>query len=103
MVGSAQADKPGLLTGLGIKRLFLGTVSAKTGDGQEELLEAIGRLLPRPNIRISVTIPFDRGDLVAQVHEHGEVLTTDYTDQGTVIDAMVDEKLLGQVEGFVTR
>ena len=98
MVGSAQADKPGLLTGLGIKRLFLGTVSSKIGDGQEELLEAISRLLPRLNIRNSVTIPFDRGDLVAQVHEHGEVLTTDYTDQGTVIEAMGDEKLLGQVE-----
>ena len=78
-------------------------VSAKTGEGTEELLEAIGRLLPRPNIRISVTIPFDRGDLVAQVHEHGEVLTTDYTDEGTVIEAMVDQRLLGQLEGFLSR
>ena len=95
-----DADRKLELRGLEKDAVF---VSAKTGDGTEELLEAIGRLLPRPSIRISVTIPFDRGDLVTQVHEHGEVLTTDYTDQGTVIEAMVDEKLLGQLEGFLTR
>jgi len=77
-------------------------VSAKTGDGIQDLLEAIGALLPRPNIRVRATIPFHRGDVVAQVHRHGDVLTTDYTDQGTVIDAMVDVKLLGQLEDFVT-
>jgi GTP-binding protein HflX len=77
-------------------------VSAKTGEGVTDLLEAIGKRLPRPHLRISVTIPFDRGDLVALLHDQGEVLHTDYTDQGTTIEAMVDEKVLGQVERFTT-
>ena len=92
-------DKTLELRGLEKHAVF---VSAKTGDGVDELVEAIGRMLPRPTIRITVTIPFDRGDLVAHLHDHGEVLSTDYTDQGTVIDAMVDEKLLGQIEGYLT-
>ncbi len=95
-----DADRKLELRGLEKEGVF---VSAKTGEGTEELLEAIGRLLPRPHIRVSVTIPFDRGDLVAQVHQHGEVLTTDYTDRGTVIEAMVDDKLSGQLESYLTR
>ncbi len=95
-----DADRKLELRGLEKEAVF---VSAKTGEGTEELLEAIGRLLPRPDIRISVTIPFDRGDLVAQVHERGDVLTTDYTEQGTDIEAMVDDKLFGQVEQYLTR
>jgi hypothetical protein len=40
---------------------------------------------------------------VAQIHKHGEVLTTGHSDQGTVIEAMVDDKVLGQMEGYLTR
>jgi GTPase len=75
-------------------------VSAKTGEGIDSLMEAIGQMLPRPSIRITATIPFDRGDLVALIHSHGEVLTTDYTEQGTVVEAMVDEKLEGQLAPY---
>jgi len=76
-------------------------VSAKTGEGIKRLLDVIGENLPRPNIRTTLVIPFDRGDLVAVVHEHGEVLSTDYDERGTTLVAMLDEKTLGELKPFV--
>jgi len=92
-----DADRVMELRGLEPHAVF---VSAKTGDGVDTLLEAIGDALPRPTIRISVTIPFDRGDVVALIHDQGEVIATDYTETGTVIEALVGEKLSGQLIGF---
>jgi GTP-binding protein HflX len=77
-------------------------VSAATGAGLEALLEAIGARLPRPQIHLRVTIPFDRGDIVTAVHERGDVIDVSYTEAGTVIEARVDKKLLGQLEQFRT-
>jgi len=77
-------------------------VSAKTGDGVDRVLEAIGSRLPRPAFLVTVTIPFDRGEIVTALHEQGEVIGVSYTEHGTVVEARVDRKLLGQVEAFLT-
>lgn len=95
-----DADRMLELRGLEPDAVF---VSAQTGEGTNALLAAIGQALPRPNLRVSVTIPFDRGDLVALLHENGDVLDVSYTEEGTTIEAMVDDKTLGQLDGLVTR
>ncbi|HEU4752969.1 MAG TPA: GTPase HflX, partial [Armatimonadota bacterium] len=46
-------------------------VSARTGAGIEQLRSAIERLLPRPAVEVRVRVPYDRGDLVARVHQRG--------------------------------
>jgi GTP-binding protein HflX len=76
--------------------------SAKTGQGKEELLEAISQRLPRPTIDVTVTLPYDRGDLVALVHDHGEVTAISYDEDGTTLRALVDEKTLGQLEPYLS-
>ena len=43
--------------------------SAKTGEGIPELLAAIEASLPKPAVAVDVVVPYDRGDLVARVHE----------------------------------
>ena len=75
--------------------------SAKTGQGEEDLLEAISQRLPRPTIDVTVTIPYDRGDLVALVHDHGEVTAISYDEDGTTLHALVDEKTLGQLQPYL--
>jgi GTP-binding protein HflX len=65
-------------------------VSARTGAGVEELRGCIERRLPRPDIDVTVLLPYTRGDLVAQLHERAEVLEIEHTAGGTLVRARVD-------------
>ena len=55
--------------------------SARTGFGMETVLKAIETSLPKPRIEITALIPFSRGDLVSAIHERGEILSEDYSEQ----------------------
>ncbi len=75
-------------------------VSARTGQGLEELEELIARTLPRPEILVDVLVPYDRGDLVARLHDEGEVLSEEHTGEGTRMRAKVDEDLHGHLGAY---
>src|SRR5690606_27648173 len=49
-------------------------VSARTGEGLEELATRIAAALPVPDREVTVTVPYDRGELVAELHERNRVL-----------------------------
>ena len=68
-------------------------VSARTGANLDTLRERIDERLPRPDIEVTVLVPYTRGDLVARLHERGEVLRTDHTAGGTLIHARVGAAL----------
>ena len=72
--------------------------SARTGFGMETVLKAIETSLPKPRIEITALIPFSRGDLVSAIHERGEILSEDYSEQGTKIHAFVDGSLARKLE-----
>ena len=75
-------------------------VSARTGEGIDELREAIERALPRPDVEVHVLLPYHRGDLVSRVHSSGEVLGEEYTGEGTRLHARVDGGLAGALSSF---
>jgi GTP-binding protein HflX len=68
-------------------------VSARTGQGIEELRDCIERQLPRPAVEIDVLLPYSRGDLLARVHDRAEVLSTEHTADGTRLRARVGPDL----------
>ncbi len=68
-------------------------VSARTGQGIEDLLSVIERMLPAPAVEVTVLVPYTRGDLVARVHSSAEVLSTAHTEQGTLLNARVNSAL----------
>ena len=72
-------------------------VSARTGEGVDQLRTAIEARLPRPRTLVEATIPYDRGDLVARAHAWGDVLVTEHTGQGTRIRALVPAGLAAQI------
>ena len=74
--------------------------SARTGFGLDTLLKAIETSLPRPRIEVRATIPFNRGDLVSVIHERGEIMSEEYSENGTTIHAMVDGSLAEKLELF---
>jgi GTP-binding protein HflX len=67
----------------------------------DDVRAAIEGRLPRPTVELSVLVPYDRGDLVARVHQRGEVVATDHGDEGTVLRVRVDEVLAAELARYV--
>ena len=74
-------------------------VSARTGQGIEELRARIEQMLPHPQVSIDVVVPYSRGDLVSRVHAEGEIDTVDYVETGTHVVARVGAALAAEIEG----
>jgi GTP-binding protein HflX len=77
-------------------------VSARTGAGLDDLLQAIEENLPRGDREMHAVVPYDRGDLVARVHDLGEVLSQEHTAEGTALHARVPERMAGELEPYVS-
>ncbi|MFJ6418820.1 GTPase HflX [Paeniglutamicibacter sp. NPDC091659] len=76
-------------------------VSARTGDGIEELLQKISAAIPRPSIQLELMIPYDRGDVVNKLHgAEAEILAIEHTENGTRMMVKVREGMAAEVEQF---
>lgn len=93
-------DERLLLRGLASDAVF---VSARTGDGMEELLREIAQRLPTPDVQMDLLIPYDRGDVVFGLHNRAVILSTTYDEEGTRIRALVREADLPALAVFSTR
>jgi GTP-binding protein HflX len=49
-----------------------------------------------------VTLPYDRGDLVARIHRKGQVVATRHTDEGTELTVRVDQQLAAELAPFTS-
>ncbi|MFG2718351.1 GTPase HflX [Streptomyces sp. NPDC048416] len=76
-------------------------VSARTGEGIEELLALIDTELPRPEIEIEALVPYTHGQLVARAHTEGEVISEEHVAEGTVLKARVHEVLAAELAPYV--
>lgn len=72
-------------------------ISAKTGEGVEQLLEEIKRQIRGVQRRLRVSIPYAQGALTSMLHSSGNVLSEEYTDTGVVIEAMADDQIYGKL------
>ncbi len=75
-------------------------VSARTGEGMDELLQRIAELLPEPNVEVAVLIPYDRGDLVSRLHLNSRILVLDYREGGTFVRAMVKPDMAAELAQY---
>ncbi|MUL80295.1 MULTISPECIES: GTPase HflX [unclassified Mycolicibacterium] len=94
-------------TGLGLASLRRALpdavfVSAHTGDGLDRLRARMGEMIAPTDATVDVTIPYDRGDLVARVHTDGRVDATEHTADGTRIKARVPLALAASLSEFAT-
>lgn len=64
-------------------------VSARTGEGIEELLARLSGLIPRPDIRVELLVPYDHGEVISALHDRGIILSTTYEEAGTRVVALV--------------
>ena len=76
------------------------SISAKTGQGLDELLEKIGGHLDTGACRVELSIPYDKGGLVDLLHREAKVEQVDYgeTIQVTAVCTPVQ---LGRLKDYV--
>ena len=88
-----------------VQRRFPGgiEVSALTGEGVEELLEALDAAIPAPPIDVELLIPYDRQDVVARLHREAEVIKEHAGPDGAEVSARVTEEQLAWVAVFAVK
>ncbi len=75
-------------------------ISAKKGEGFNELLDCIARNLPETSVRGRFVIPYDKTGIISTIRAEGKILSEEYLPEGTLIDAIVDKKSLHVAEQY---
>ena len=73
------------------------TISARTGDGLERLLEAIARFFAGLREEVRVQLSASRGDLIAMARRDGQVLSEDYNNGMVSVRALVTPAVAGRL------
>lgn len=100
VVNKLDAADPVVLGRLMRRERNVVAVSARTGEGIEELLATIERNLPGPAVEVRALVPYTRGDLVSRVLQDGIVFEREHRDDGTFIHAKVDDELAADLAEF---
>ena len=78
-------------------------MSAKQGMGMQDLLSAIEKALGQSRHQITVTLPYSMGGMLETLHNNAQVLSTDYTAEGIVVETIVDDILYGRLKNYITK
>lgn len=76
-------------------------VSARTGEGIEELLAEIAKRIPSPDVRVRALVPYDKGALISKIHLNGKLLTSEHLETGTLIEALVKPDLAAELKPYL--
>lgn len=74
-------------------------ISAKYGDGLEELLHAVSELLREGRVYVECILPYADGGRLNLIRKYGQLLSGDYVEEGVKIKAYVPKALYGQLFG----
>ncbi|MEU0312254.1 GTPase HflX [Nocardioides sp. NPDC006273] len=75
-------------------------VSAKTGEGIDKAIVAVENDLPKPGVEFTALVPYERGDLVNRIHQHGEIDHLEHTAEGTVVKGRANADLAGELAAY---
>lgn len=75
-------------------------ISARTGEGLEELKKILGDLVSEDQIYIERIFPYQEAGKIQLIREQGQLLSEEYTEQGIAVKARVPKALYGRVSGM---
>ena len=76
------------------------SISAKTGEGLDELIAAIGKRLDSGVRRVTIHLPYDQGGILDKLYQEAKVEKVDYSETIDVV-ALCTLKTVGQVKQFI--
>lgn len=77
-------------------------ISARNNQGIDRLLQVIAANLPETAKRMKLLLPYDKAGYTAKLRENGKVFSEEYTENGVLVDALVDQMLITQMEQYKT-
>lgn len=77
-------------------------ISAKNSQGIDRLLQVIAANLPETAKRMKLLLPYDKAGYTAKLRENGKVFSEEYTENGVLVDALVDQMLITQMKQYKT-
>ena len=75
-------------------------ITAKTGEGLDELKAAIGRALDNGARRVTIHLPYDKGGLVERLYQEAKVEKVDYGETIDVV-AVCTPRTIGRLGPLV--
>ena len=72
-------------------------MSAKTGEGIEDLKETIEDILQKQRVYLEHVFPYKDAGKIAIVRKFGEILSEEYIDEGISIKAYIPAEIFGKV------
>ena len=76
-------------------------ISAKTGEGIDNLLKAIEDNLPVKIKEVNLLIPFSKAGIAAKIREEGTIINEEFTESGLKINALLDDRTYDKVKDFI--
>ena len=100
-----KVDLVDAATRLALASRFPGAVlvSAETGEGVDELIDAIARAATASETLMEVVVPFSRGDLASLAHSRCTVLAESYDERGTIMTLRVPSEMKVLVRSVCSR
>lgn len=77
-------------------------ISARNKLGFDKLLDCIVKNLPETAKRMRLLIPYDMTAFIGKIRIEGKIFSEEYTENGTLIDALVDVKLIKEAEKYIS-
>ena len=75
------------------------SISARTGEGVDRLLEMIDRRLDKGTRRVTIHLPYDKGSLLDMLYREAKVESVEYSETIDIV-AVCPPKVLGQIGDY---
>ncbi|RUQ21321.1 GTPase HflX [Kocuria sp. HSID16901] len=102
VLNKADAADPFVVERLRQREPQHAVVSARTGEGIEELKQLISESIPRPDVRMELLVPYTHGEVVSRLHSwDAEILETEFHENGTRLTVLVRADMAAELHDFV--
>ena len=92
-----KQDVPGACVLRDFKSDYSLKISARTGQGLEELGELLARFLAEDQIYMERIFPYLEAGKIQLIREYGQLLSEEYTETGILVKARVPREIYGKV------
>ncbi|MEO5534285.1 MAG: GTPase HflX [Pseudolysinimonas sp.] len=87
-------DRRMVLRGLEPTAVF---VSARSGEGIDELRARIADRLPQPDVELDLLVPYDRGEIISLAYQIARVIETEYEEDGTRLRLLATDRIAKKI------
>lgn len=76
-------------------------ISAKTGQGLDELKACLREMLITARIQVKLQIPFSEGWVLPWLYDNGKVLSVEYDENSSLVRAEINKEKTGRIKDFI--